>query len=207
MGSEKSYKGLSIDRGSRHCKIIDEDGEVVFRTTNLRDAETYLDMIEENDRLHRLLEARGIAPHRIYLLAADHDKRGKVNEGKYPAKEVVIVAKADDEAVVVRHLDDGREEIVDLMEIEAIEGGAYLQASDITDETVHVVVRYDRTPRDPEEEGTAASVAALRTAEKAEEYVEDWAELEESPGSEYSTVLYETEGEIQLFRAEVSVED
>lgn len=201
MATEKSYNGLTIDRGSRHCKIIDEEGEVVFRTTNLRDAETYLDMIEENDRLHRLLEARGIAPHRIYLLSADHDHRGKVNEGGHPAKEVVIVAKADDEAVVVRHLDDGREEIVDLLELEPIEGGAYLQASDITDETVHVVVRFDHR----EEEST--SVIALRTAEKAEEIVEDWAELDESPGSEYSTVLYETEGEVQLYRAEVSVED
>lgn len=197
---EKSYKGLTIDRGSRHCKIVDEEGEVVFRTTNLRDAETYLDMIEENDRLHRLLEARGIAPHRIYLLGADHDHRGKVNAGGHPATEVVIVAKADDESVVVRHLDDGREEIVDLMEIEPIEGGSYLQASDITDETVHVVVRYDR-------EGEAVSVSALRTAEKAEELVEDWAEADEAPGSEYSSVLYETEGDIQLYRAEVSVED
>lgn len=197
---EKSYKGLTIDRGSRHCKILNEDGEVVFRTTNLRDAETYLDMIEENDRLHRLLEARGIAPHRIYLLGADPEHRGKVNDKGYPAKEVVIVAKADDEAVVVRHLDDGREEIVDLLELEPIEGGAYLQASDITDETVHVVVRYDR-------EQESASVIALRTAEKAEEIVEDWAEADEAPGSEYSTVLYETEGDVQLYRAEVSVED
>jgi hypothetical protein len=203
VADEKSYKGLTIDRGSRHCKIINEEGEVVFRTTNLRDAETYLDMIEENDRLHRLLEARGIAPHRIYLLSADHEHRGKVNEGDHPAREVVIVAKADDESVVVRHLADGREEIVDLLELDAIEGGAYLQASDITEETVHLVVRFDHR-----EEEEPTSVIALRTAEKAEETVEDWAELEdESPGSEYSTVLYETEGHVELYRAEVLVED
>ncbi|MFW5968588.1 MAG: hypothetical protein ACOCV2_13775 [Persicimonas sp.] len=200
MGSEKSYKGLSIDRGSRHCKIVDEEGEVVFRTTNLRDAETYLDMVEENDRLHRLLEARGIAPHRIYLLASDPEHRGEVNEKGHPASEVVIVAKADDEAVVVRHLEDGREEIVDLIEIEPIEGGAYLQASDISEETVHVVVRYDHAEQ-------SASISAQRRAERAEELVEDWTEMEEPPESEYSSVPYETEGDFELFRAEVIVEE
>lgn len=199
MSDEKSYRGLTIDRGSRHCKILDEQGEVVFRTTNLRDAERYLEMLEENDRLHRLLEARGIAPHRIYLLANDHENRGRARKEGHPAKEVVIVAKADDEAVVVRQLGDGREEIVDLMELEAIEGGAYLQASDITDATVHVVVRFDR-------DEDLVSVSAMGSAEKAEEVVEDWSEMEEPPGSEYATVLYETENEIRLYRAEVAVD-
>lgn len=200
MSDELSYKGLTIDRGSRHCKILDESGEVVFRTTNLRDAEHYLELREENDRLHKLLEERGIAPHRIYMLAADHDYRGKALREGQPTKEVVIVAKADDEAVVVRQLADGREEIVDLMELEAIEGGAYLQASDITDEMVHVVLRYDS-------DSELMSVSVLRTVEKAEEVAADWVAREEPPGSEYSTVLYETEGDVRLFRAEVSLED
>lgn len=202
MGSDKEYKGLSIDRGSRHCKIVDEEEEVVFRTTNLRDAEAYLDLVEENDRLHRLLEARGIAPHRIYLLAAEEEHRGKVNDEGHPAHEVVIVAKADNESVVVRYLEDGREAIVDLDEIEAIEGGSYLQASDITDETVHVVVRFDRG-----REEDATSISAWKTAEKADDIVEDWAEMDEPPGDEYTGVLYETEGELLIYRAEVSVED
>ena len=95
---EKSYGGLAIKRGKRHCKIVDTNNknEVIFRTTNLRDAEHYLDLIEERDRLQTLLDARGIAPHRIYLLALDETKRGRVNAEKVPAAEVVIVAKADD---------------------------------------------------------------------------------------------------------------
>ncbi|AWV88967.1 hypothetical protein [Bradymonas sediminis] len=199
MSDEISYQGFTIDRGSRHCKIIDAQGEVVFRTTNVRDAERYLELLEENDRMHRLLEARGIAPHRIYLLATDHENRGRARKEGHPAKEVVIVAKADDEAVVVRQLGDGREEIVDLMELEAIEGGAYLQASDITDEMVHVVVRFDR-------EEDLVSVSASGSAEKAEEVAADWSEREEPPGSEYSTVLYETEGDVRLYRAEVAID-
>lgn len=200
MSDEKSFQGLTIDRGSRHCKILDKEGEVVFRTTNLRDAEHYLELVEENHRLQRLLEARGIAPHRIYLLSADHEHRGRAVRDGHPAKEVVIVAKADDEAVVVRQLGDGREEIVDLMELEAIEGGAYLQASDITDEVVHVVVRYDQ-------EHESVSVSSFRTAEQAEEVATDWVESEEPPGSEYASVLYESEGDVRIYRAEVSLED
>lgn len=144
--SDRSYRGLMIKRGKRHCKIVNvnDEEDVLFRTTNLRDAEHYLSLIEERDRLLTLLESRGVAPHRIYLLAIDEAKRGRVNDEQVAAVEVVIVAKADDSAVVVRHLSDGREEIVDLEELEPIDGGSYLQGPDVTDESVHVVLRYDR---------------------------------------------------------------
>ena len=192
-------RGLQIEKGARHCKILDVDGETVFRTTNLRDAEHYLDLIEENDRMHRLLDSRGIAPHRIYLLAADEAKRGRVNLERAPANEVVIVARADD-AVVVRHLADGREEIVDLDELEPIEGGMYLQAAEAEDQLVYVVLRYDR-------EGEGASVAAFHEKDKATETAKHWSSLEESPGSEYQAPLTASEGDVLVFHAEVSVED
>ncbi|MEZ4462322.1 MAG: hypothetical protein R3E66_21875 [bacterium] len=194
-----SKLGLEIEKGARHCKIVDEAGEVVFRTTNVRDAEHYVQLVEEVERLQRLLEARGMAPHRIYLLAADEDKRGRVNLDSVPANEVVIVAKADD-GVVVRHLSDGREEIVDLDELEPIEGGSYLQASEITDESVHVVIRLDR-------ESEAASVAAFRSKEKADTFATDWTRTEEAPGSEYSSVISYAEGDILIYKSEASLED
>ena len=192
-------RGLQIEKGARHCKILDAEGETVFRTTNLRDAEHYLELIEENDRLHRLLDSRGIAPHRIYLLAADEAKRGRVNLEGAAANEVVIVARADD-AVVVRHLEDGREEIVDLDELDPIEGGMYLQAAEAEDQVVYAVIRYDR-------EGEAASVAAFHEKEKALDTVKHWSNLEESPGSEYQAGLTQSEGDVLIFQAEVSVED
>ena len=194
-----SKLGLEIEKGARHCKIVDEAGEVVFRTTNVRDAEHYVQLVEEVERLQRLLEARGMAPHRIYLLAADEDKRGRVNLDSVPANEVVIVAKADD-GVVVRHLSDGREEIVDLDELEPIEGGSYLQASEITDESVHVVIRLDR-------ESEAASVAAFRSKEKADTFATDWTRTEEAPGSEYSSVISYAEGDVLIYKSEASLED
>lgn len=199
---ERSYRGLTIIRGKRHCKIIDKNNgdEVVFRTTNLRDAEEYLNLLEEKDRLQALLDARGIAPHRIYLLAVDESKRGRVNqEEQVAASEVVIVAKANDDAVVVRHLNDGREEIVDLEEIDPIEGGSYLQGPDVTDESVHLVLYYDR-------ETEAASVAAFREAAPAENLVGAWSG-EDAPGNEYSATLIQSEGDVLLFRAEASLED
>lgn len=192
-------QGLEIEKGARHCKILDKEGEVLFRTTNLRDAEHYLELIEEIDRLHRLLDARGVAPHRIYLLAIDEDKRGRVNLENVPANEVVIVAKADD-GVVVRHLNDGREEIVDLDELEPIEGGSYLQASEVFDESVHVVLRFDR-------ESEVSSVGVFRTKEKADTVSTDWSKVEETPGSEYTAALAHSEGDILLYRIEASVED
>lgn len=195
-----SYKNLTIERGARHCRILDESGETVFRTTNLRDAQHYLSLIEENDRLLRLLDSRGMAPHRIYLLAADEDKRGRVNFENVPAKEVVIVAKADNEAVVVRHLEDGKEEIVDLEEIEPIEGGSYLQASEVQDEVVHVILRYDR-------DSEIAQVAVYRTGDNASELATEWQSGEEAPGSEYMLSLVHSEGDILLYRGDSSIED
>lgn len=194
-----SKKGLRIEKGKRHCKIVDRDGEVAFRTTNLRDAEHYLELVEEVERLQHLLEQKGMAPHRIYLLAADEDKRGRANLEKAAANEVVIVAKADD-GVVVRHLTDGREEIVDLEEIEPIEGGSYLQASEITDESVHVVLRFDR-------ETEAAFTAAFHEPDNASDLVDHWVKLEEPPGGEYACSLSHQEGEVYIFRGEASVDD
>lgn len=194
-----SYQGLQIVRGKRHCKIVDEEDEVIFRTTNVRDAEHYLELREENDRLHRLLESRGVAPHRIYLLAIDETKRGSVNLEGVPATEIVIVAKADDEAVVVRHLSDGREEIVELSEIEPIEGGAYLQGPDVTDETIHLVLRYDR-------ETEAASIGAFRTDDQVASLAAAWLG-EEVPGGEYTAAQIQSEGDVLVYRAEISVDD
>jgi hypothetical protein len=194
-----SKLGLDIEKGARHCKITDEQGEVVFRTTNIRDAEHYVQLVEEVERLQRLLEARGMAPHRIYLLAADEDKRGRVNLENVPANEVVIVAKAED-GIVVRHLSDGREEIVDLDELEPIEGGSYLQASEINDESIHVVVRFDR-------ESESASIATFRSKEKADAFGIDWTKSEEAPGSEYSSTLSFSEGDVLLYKTEASFED
>lgn len=199
--NERAYRGLLIKRGKRHCKIVDTTNkdEVIFRTTNLRDAEHYLSLVEERDRLMTLLDARGMAPHRIYLLAVDETKRGRVNADQVAAVEVVIVAKADDAAVVVRHLNDGREEIVDLEELEPIDGGSYLQGPDVTDESVHVVLRYDR-------ESESASVAAMRDATTAAELVTKWSGPE-GPGSEYATSVVVAEGDIVVYQAEVSIED
>lgn len=198
---DKSYRGLKIKRGKRHCKIINTEkgDEIVFRTTNLRDAEEYLELLEERDRLQKLLDSRGIAPHRIYLLAVDKTKRGRVNTEKLPASEVVIVAKADDDAVVVRHLEDGREEIVELDELEPIDGGSYLQGPEATEEIIQVVIRYDR-------EGETAAVASFREPESADELTSYW-NSGETPGSEYMASLDQSEGDVLLFRAEVSLED
>ena len=195
-----SYKGLTIERGKRHCKIVDENGDVAFRTTNLKDARRFLGLMKDRDRLEKLLESRGIAPHRIYLLAADEENRGKVNQEGVPAKEVVIVAKSEDGGLVVRHLDDGREEIVDPEEIEAIEGGPYLRASEVQDEVMHVVMRVNR-------ENEGAHVAILRTSDSAQDLIEEWKNAEEAPGTEYEAIVDTAEGDHVIFRAEVIVED
>ncbi len=192
-------RGLKIEKGKRHCKIVDRDGEVVFRTTNLRDAEHYQELCEENDRLQHLLETRGMAPHRIYLLAADEEKRGRANLEMAAANEVVIVAKAED-GIVVRHLSDGHEEIVDLEEIEPIEGGSYLQASEISDETVNLVVRYDR-------EAESAAIAAFHDPDNAADLLSNWTKAEEGPGSEYNAVLAHSDGDVLIFRVEASIDD
>lgn len=203
MASKKkrmSYKGLTIERGKRHCKILDEEGNVFFRTTNLKDARQFLRLLKERDRLETLLESRGIAPHRIYLLAADEEKRGRVNLEGLPAIEVVIVAKSEDGGLVVRHLEDGKEEIVDPEELEAIEGGPYLRASEVQDEIMHVVLRFNR-------EAEGAHVAVYRTEESAKELSDYWLTAEEPPGSEYEAQVDSAEGDALLFRAEVIVED
>lgn len=205
MSSKKermSYNGLTIERGKRHSKIVDDEGEVVFRTTNLRDARKYLKLLKERDGLQQLLESRGIAPHRIYLLAADEEKRGRVNAEELPAKEVVIVAKSEDGGLVVRDLEDGSEEIVDPEELEAIEGGSYLRASEVRDEIIHAVVRFNR---ENEEEG--AHVALFRNEDLAEEIADYWEVAEEPPGGEYSASLQTSEGDVAIYLAEIIVED
>jgi len=194
-----SKNGLEIEKGKRHCKILDREGEVVFRTTNLRDAEHYLELVEEVERLQFLLESRGMAPHRIYLLAADEEKRGRVSLESAAASEVVIVAKADD-GVVVRHLSDGREEIVDLEEIEPIEGGSYLQAHEVTDETVDVVLRLNR-------ESDAVYVAAFHDKDRASDVTSDWTKSEDPPGAEYAATLSHAEGDVLIYRVEASIEE
>lgn len=128
-----NLKDLTIIKGARHCRIVDADNEIVFRTTNLRDAEKYLELVEENRRLQHLLEARGVAPHRIYWLDGDesHD-------------EVVIVAKSDTDSVVVRHLHDGHEEVVDLDDVIPVADVDYFIGAEAPMEIIHVSVRYDR---------------------------------------------------------------
>ena len=201
-----SYSGLTIEKGKRHSKIVDDSGEVVFRTTNLRDARKYLKLLKERDQLQQLLESRGIAPHRIYLLAADEEQRGKVNAKGVPAKEVVIVAKTDDGGLVVRHLGDGKEEIVDPEELESIEGGSYLRASEVQDETMHVLMRVQRVFEEDGEE-TKTHVALFRTAEMANEVAGFWEGDVEMPGSEYEASQESGERDVLVFRADIIVED
>jgi hypothetical protein len=205
-----SYKNLHIESGSRHYRIKNEKDEIVFRTTNRRDAETYLDLVEKNDRLQRLLEARGIAPHRIYLLPQDEDKRGRDSIDRELADEVVIIAKGDEErAVVVRHLDDGHEEIVDLEELVPIRGGVYLQSSQTADAVTHIVARIPRD-LDPEDEEDVekVSIAAATDDDGAEQFVDDWTNLEDDqdPDGEYTAVLAETTEDALIFRAETEIE-
>lgn len=202
----KSYDGLTIERDKRHAKIVDEEGEVTFKTTNIGDAERYLELLEERDRLKQLLESRGIAPHRIYLLAADEEKRGRVNQEELPAHEVVIIAKTDDGGLVVRHLDDGKEEIVDPEELEPIEGGSYLRASDVQDEVLHALIRFD-----PADEEQPAHVALFRSEEMCEEIGDYWWDThDEYPGEEYEASLDhsdEEETSVLVYTAEIIVED
>jgi hypothetical protein len=128
-----SLSDLKIIKGARHCRIVNLDDEIVFRTTNLRDAEAYLGLVEENRRLQHLMDSRGIAPHRIYLL-----ENGDKND------EVVIVAKAGSETVIVRHLTDSREEVVDLDEVLPIPEADYFIGSEKPQQEVSVSVRIDQ---------------------------------------------------------------
>ena len=203
---EVSYNGLTIERGKRHPRIVDEDGEVVFKTTNLKDARKYLKLLEERDRYEQLLDSRGIAPHRIYLLALDEEKRGRVNREDLPAHEVVIVAKTDTGALVVRRLEDGKEEIVDPEEIEPIEGGQYLKAADVQEQLLHVVMRFD-----PADEEQPAHVALFRDEELAEEIAEYWfEEIDEYPPEEYEASVEHSNEEERtdlIYTAEIVVEE
>ena len=88
---------------------------------------------------------------------------------------------------------------MDLEELEPIDGGSYLQGPDATDELVHVVVRFDR-------ETDALSVAVAREEEGLGKLSTSWAG-EEAPGSEYGASLMQSEGDVMVFTAEVSVED
>ncbi len=198
-----AYDGLTIEKKKSSTTIVDEDGEVVFRTTNIGDAQKYLELLKERDEYKTLLESRGIAPHRIYLLASDKSKRGKVNREKLPAKEVVIIAKTDMGALVVRDLDTGKEEIVDPEELEPIEGGSYLRASDVQDEVMHALIRY----RQLNEEDREVHLRLFRSEDSAEEYAEYWEAEEEPPGSEYEASQDSSEEGIYVYRADVIVED
>jgi hypothetical protein len=182
-------KNLKIIKGARHCRIVDDSDEIVFRTTNLRDAEAFLRLVEENRRLHRLLEARGIAPHRIYLL-----------ENSDSSDEVVIVAKAGPDAVVVRHLDDGREEGVDLDEIKDLPEADYFFASEKPLETIHVSVRFD-----PEVEG--ALISAHRSQEGARATRDVWRRASFEPDKEdLHTASWTTDNAV-VFAEDIELED
>jgi len=154
--SNLRLKDLKIDKGARHVRILDEDGETVFRTTNVRDAERFLELVEENRRLHHLLEARGIAPHRIYRVDGDEHRQ-----------EVAIVAKHGADSVVVRNLADGREDIVDLEDVLPIADVDYHIGSEAPVETVHISVRVDR-------ENEVAILCANRSFEGARTAEASW---------------------------------
>lgn len=184
-----ALKDLKIEKGARHCRIVSDQGEIIFRTTNLRDAESYIGLIEENRRLHHLLEARGIAPHRIYTY-----------EGSDAAGEVVIVAKAGPDAVIIRHLSDGREEAVDLDDVQPLADVDYLIGSEAPVEMVHVAVRMDR-------DAEAALVRVHRTSEASRNTELFWrrASYEREKEDEVSAVW--SDKDCVVFRDEVVVED
>jgi hypothetical protein len=182
-------KDLKIVKGARHCRIIDEDDNTVFRTTNQRDAEAYLRLVEENRRLHRLLEARGVAPHRIYLL----------EQGESPI-EVVIVAKASPDTVVVRHLQDGREEIVDLDDVRDLPEADYFSGSEIPRETVHVSVRLDT-------ESEMVMIAAHRSGDSARDLRETWRRASFEPDREDMIAASASGDSAVIFTHELEVED
>lgn len=147
---------LTIVKGARHCRIVNEAGDIVFRTTNLRDAQAYLDLVEENRRLMFLMEARGIAPHRIYLLESGEN-----------VDDVVIVAKAGSDSVVVRSLRDGLEQIVELDDLRQLPEADYFIGTDRPAEIVHVSVRVDR-------ESDAAVIVTHRDPDEARSLRDQW---------------------------------
>ncbi len=189
--------GLVIERGARHCKILDQNGACIFRTTNLRDAETFLGLISETERLEKLLLSKGMAPHRIYLLPVDENNRLQRPTEETIVHEVVIIAKAED-GVVIRHLETGCEEIVDLEEIHPIDGGSYLQASDVLEKTISVILKVDP-------ESDSAHIAAFSDQKEAKEVLGGWTEGQEIPEGEYTAALTHSDGEVRFFRAETTL--
>ncbi len=188
---------LVIERGARHCKILNSDGECVFRTTNLRDAETFLGLIGEKERLEKLLLSKGMAPHRIYLLPVDENQRLQRPTEETIVFEVVIIAKAED-GVVVRHLATGKEEIVDLEEIHPIDGGSYLRATEMLEKTINVIFKVD-----PETD--SAHVAAFSDKGDAKEVLGGWTEGLEISENEFGASLVHSDGEVRIYRAETTL--
>lgn len=186
---ETQLKDLKIHKGARHCRIVDSDGEVIFRTTNLRDAEAYIELLEENRRLHRLIESRGVAPHRIYQL-----------DGGDPADEIVIVAKGSADSVVVRHLSDGREELVDLDDVMPLEDVDYFISSDAPVEMVHVTMRLDR-------DAEAALIKVHRTKEASRNVELLWRRASYEREKEDEVAPVWSDKDCLVFRDEVVIED
>ncbi|MEL6178465.1 MAG: hypothetical protein AAFS10_05905 [Myxococcota bacterium] len=186
---ETQLKDLKIHKGARHCRIVNAEGEVIFRTTNLRDAETYVSLLEENRRLHRLIEARGVAPHRIYQL-----------DGTDPTDEIVIVAKGSADSVVVRHLSDGREELVDLDDVMPLEDVDYFVSSEAPVELVHVTLRFDR-------DAEAALIKVHRTQDASRNAELFWRRASYEREKEDEVAPVWSDKDCLVFRDEVVVED
>ncbi len=184
-----SLKDMKIVKGARHCRIVDNDGEILFRTTNLRDAEAYLALVEENRRLQHLLETRGVAPHRIYIL-----------EGGDPDDEIVIVAKAGSEAVVVRHLADGREEVVELDEVKAIPEANYFIGASKPVEEINISVRYDQ-------DAEVALIRAHRSTDSARSLREAWRRASFESDKSVETSPSWSENGCTIFSDMVVIED
>lgn len=183
------FNKLQIVKGARHCKIVNETDETIFRTTNQRDAERFLEILEENRRLHHLLEARGIAPHRIYRL-----------EGDETHSELVIVAKHSAESVIVRHLADGREEVADLDDVQPIVDLDYFVGADRPVETIHIGVRVDK-------ENDLALITATRSLDGVRASESTWRkssfELDKNDAVQPSW----SDNDCLIFTEEVVIED
>ncbi len=153
----------------------------------MKDAD-YNKLVEENRRLHKLLEARSIAPHRIYAL-----------EGEGP-NEFVIVAKAGDSTVVVRNLQDGREQIVELDEILETPEADYLLGAEKPVETVHVSIRLDR-------ETDGAQILIHRNADSARVARDVWRRASFEPEKNDMIAAAWTDDKALVYTDEVIIED
>jgi hypothetical protein len=179
---------LKVIKGARHCRIVDENGEIIFRTTNLRDAEAYLSLVSENRRLEFLLEARGIAPHRIYLL----DLGDKI-------EDVVIVAKAGADCVVVRSLYDGHEQVVELEELKQLPEADYFLGTERPPEVIHVSVRVDR-------ESDAAVIATHREKAEARTLRDVWRKAVYETDTDTSNPPMWSDKDMVIFAEEVVIQ-